>query len=104
METDYKKEYSYKKAQKRVKEIKGFYTHLAVYIVVNAAIFILITRGSGIVEGLSNIMNYSTPFFWGIGLTAHWASVFGTNFIFNKNWEEKKIKELMQQESKKKWQ
>jgi hypothetical protein len=33
---------------------------------------------------------------WGIGLFAHGLSVFLPNFILGKNWEEKKIRELME--------
>ncbi|MDX1762074.1 MAG: 2TM domain-containing protein [Christiangramia sp.] len=103
MERDYKKEYSYKAAQKKVKDIKGFYVHLLVYIFVNAAIFIVSTHDTGFIDGLSEISNYSIIFFWGIGLLAHWASVFGPNFLFGKSWEEKKIKELMDQDKKQLW-
>lgn len=103
MERNYKKDMSYKAAQKRIKDIKGFYVHLAVYIFVNIAIFILATRGEGFIYGLTNISNYSTIFFWGIGLVAHWASVFGPDFIFGKKWEERKIKELMDRDKKQLW-
>ncbi|TBW29380.1 2TM domain-containing protein [Gramella sp. KN1008] len=103
METDYKKSISYKAAHKRVKDIKGFYVHLAVYLFVNTAIFIMVTRDEGFLSGLTNISNYSTVFFWGIGLMAHWASVFGPNFIFGKKWEERKIKEIMEKDKKKLW-
>lgn len=103
MEKDYKKEYSYKAAQKKVKEIKGFYVHLLIYLVINVAIFIMVTRDSGFLEGLGNISNYSTLFFWGIGVVAHWASVFAPNFIFGKKWEEKKIKKIMEQDKKQIW-
>jgi len=43
---------------------------------------------------------YSTAFFWGIGLVAHGLSVFGHDIFFGSNWEEKKIKELMDKEKK----
>ena len=103
METNYKENISYKAAQKRVKDIKGFYVHLLVYIFINTGIFIVITQDSGFIAGLSNIANYSTIFFWGIGLFAHWASVFGPSFMFGKKWEEKKIKELMERDKKQIW-
>ena len=103
MEMNYKQNLSYKTAQKRVKDIKGFYVHLIVYIFINTAIFIVTTRDDGFVDGLYDISNYTTIFFWGIGLFAHWASVFGPNFIFGKKWEEKKIKELMDQDKKQIW-
>lgn len=103
METNYKQNIRYKAAQKRVKDIKGFYVHLTVYIFINIAIFIVNARGDGFIEGLTDISNYSTIFFWGIGIIAHWASVFGPNFLFTKKWEEKKIKEIMEQDKKKIW-
>lgn len=93
----------YKNAQKRVKDIKGFYVHLLVYLFINIAIFIVSTRDEGFINGLANIWNYSTAFFWGIGLFAHWASVFGPNVLLGKDWEERKIKELMDKEKKKTW-
>lgn len=38
MESNFEREHRYLKAQKRVKEIKGFYTHLAVYCFVTPVI------------------------------------------------------------------
>lgn len=103
METNYKNHINYKAAKKRVSDIKGFYMHLTVYLFINTAIFIVTTRDEGILEGLTDIGNYTTLFFWGIGLVAHWASVFGANFIFGKEWEDRKIKQLMDQDNKKIW-
>ena len=103
MEKDYKKEISYKAAQKRVKDIKGFYVHLIVYLFINTAILVVTTRGEGLINGLGRLSSYSTIFFWGIGLFAHWASVFGPSFLFGKKWEERKIKELMDREKKQIW-
>lgn len=103
METNYKENISYKAAHKRVKDIKGFYIHFLVYVLINAAIFVVTTQDEGFIDGLTNLSNYTTIFFWGIGLFAHWASVFGPGFIFGKKWEEKKIKELMDQDKKQLW-
>ncbi|GAA4321806.1 2TM domain-containing protein [Pontixanthobacter gangjinensis] len=103
MERDYKKEFSYKAAQKKVKDIKGFYVHLLIFIVINSAILVLSTRDTGFIQGLTEWSNYSTIFFWGIGLLAHWAGVFGPNIMFGKNWEEKKIRELMDKDKKQLW-
>ncbi len=103
METNNLENMRYKAAQKRVKDIKAFYVHLTVYLVINTGIFLLITRETGLMEGLTNISNYSTLFFWGIGLFAHWASIFGFNMFFGKKWEEKKIREIMEKDKKKIW-
>jgi hypothetical protein len=103
METNYKETISYQAAQKRVKDIKGFYTHLVIYLIINIAIFVINTNDEGFIEGLSEIRNYATIFFWGIGLFAHWASVFGPQFLFGKKWEERKIKELMDKDNRQLW-
>ncbi len=100
MEHEYKEDIRYKKAKKRVKEIQGFYTHLLVYILVN--IFIFAANSSIFELGLGTINisfgDLSLPFFWGIGLFAHWATVFGLDLLLGKNWEENKIREVMEKE------
>ncbi len=83
-------EYKYKKAKKRVGEIKSFYSHVIVYV---AVISILV------------LLNYKTTNFpwvlfpalgWGLGLLGHGLGTFGHNLVLGKNWEERKIKELME--------
>lgn len=105
MERNYHEDELYKVAQKRIKEIKGFYIHLMAYILVNG--FILFVNKKLIYLEFSNINieDFSLLFFWGIGLFAHWVGVFGANIFLGKNWEERKIKELMEKERKemKKW-
>ena len=82
-------ENAYFKAKQRVKEIKEFYGNLISYsVVIPFLIFV----------------NYYTywgfqwfwfPLFgWGIGLTIHGFSVFG----YGSDWEERKIKELMEKD------
>ena len=96
-------EIKYQEAAKRVKKIKGFYTHLTVYIVINLAI-ILSKIDFGKDGSCSfEMRNFSTAFFWGIGLAAHGLSVFMPSIVMGKNWEEKKIKELMEKEKNNKW-
>ena len=82
----------YLEAQNRVKKLKGFYIHAVVYVLVN--LFILAQNvESG--ESLVNLNNYWTAIFWGIGLLGHGISVFLPNLVMGKDWEEKKIRELM---------
>lgn len=87
----------YKKAKKRVDDIKGFYIHLTIYCVVN---FVLLLIAADVFNGLDAIhfphwAHFTTPFFWGIGLFFHGLHVFGRNISFFRNWEERKIKEYM---------
>lgn len=101
MNQNFLQEQNYIKAQKRVKEIKGFYIHLIVYIVVNIMIsgvivYGLMKSGDSFGEALTNFGTYSTVLFWGIGMFFHWLGVFGFKSLgLGKDWEERKIKELM---------
>jgi uncharacterized NAD(P)/FAD-binding protein YdhS len=88
----------YDMALKRVKKIKGFYTHAAIYVVINIMIVIINIQNLEPGESYFHWYNFTTLFFWGVGLTAHAASVFVPEFIFGKNWEERKIKEFMEKE------
>ena len=40
---------------------------------------------------------------WGVGVLFHGLGVFKVMPFFGKNWEEDKIKELMEKEKKQKW-
>lgn len=105
MEQQFLKEQSYIRAQKRVKDIKGFYTHLIVYISVNifisGVIFYGLTKsGDSFSEIISNFGLYSTWLFWGIGVFFHWLGIFGFKSLgLGKDWEERKIKEYMEKEN-----
>lgn len=94
-------EIKYQQALKRVKRIKGFYTHLMVYIVIN--IGLLIVNNNNSTENFWRWQTFSTVLFWGIGLLAHGMSVFMPALLMGKDWEERKIKELMEKEKQNKW-
>lgn len=104
MEQNFTQEQSYIRAKKRVKDIKGFYIHLMVYVLVNlfisgVIIFGLSQSGDDFDEIISNFGVYSTWVFWGIGMFFHWMGVFGFRSLgFGKDWEEKKIQELMEKD------
>ena len=92
MESFNEQDIRYLEAKKRVKRLKGFYIHFAIYILVNT---FLIANNLKKTNDISNIENYWTAIFWGIGLIGHASSVFLPNFIFGRDWEQRKIKELM---------
>ena len=91
-------EIKYREALKRVKKIKGFYTHAIVYVFVNIMIVFLNVKNLDPGETYFQFKNFMTAFFWGIGLVAHGLSVFVPNWIMGQNWEERKIKEFMEKE------
>lgn len=97
------KEQKYLRAKKRVKKVKGFYVHFAVYIAVN--VFILLANAlSG--DGWRVFwewQSYSTLLFWGIGIAFHAFGVFGIDFILGRSWEERKIKEFMDKDRSEFW-
>ncbi len=94
----------YLKAKKRVEKIKGFYIHFGVYIAVNIFISGIIIYGltyeddENYREAFSNFGVYSTWIFWGIGVVFHWMGVFGFSSMFGKNWQERKLKEILDKE------
>lgn len=94
------KENAYLRAEKRLKELKGFYWHAFWYVAVNVFLICII----GINQEDGNIWHFgtfSTAIFWGIGLGFHALGVFGKHLVFSKDWEERKIKEYMDKEERK---
>lgn len=90
----------YKKAKKRVREIKEFYKHFSVYLIINLffigrRIYKDINSGDSVIEAFTDVNNYNFFFWWGIGLIIHGILVFGTPRVFSKDWEKRKIEELM---------
>lgn len=84
----------YKRAKERVGEIRGFYSHFFAYILVNLGLM-----------GLNYYQNQLTvPWFlfttlgWGIGLLAHAAATFAWNPFISKEWEARKIQEILDNE------
>ncbi len=82
----------YEKAKERVEAVKGFYGNFVSYC---------------IVIPLLALLNYNTTDFpwvifpalgWGFGVAAHAIEAFGYNPLWGKRWEEKKMRELMEDE------
>ncbi|WP_431166446.1 2TM domain-containing protein [Tenacibaculum halocynthiae] len=106
MKTDnYTKEQKYFRAQKKVEELKKYYVHLSVYIIVNIFISVKkivrnVDNGETFQEAFFDFGTFATWFFWGIGLVFHTFKVFGFDFFLGKNWEERKIKEHMDNQTR----
>ena len=97
MEINNENNIKYLNAKKRVKQVKGFYIHALVFVLVNAFIIMIkVINGQHVAgEPQIKISQFLTIIIWGVGLVAHGLTVFLPNFILGKNWEEKKIRELM---------
>ena len=84
----------YIKAKKRVAELKGFYSNLTSYLVVNTILIII-----NLVTSPNALWFYWVTIFWGIGIVFHAVNVFILKGKYlGKDWEQKKIKELMEKE------
>jgi hypothetical protein len=78
----------YQRARQRVEELRGFYVHLLVFVLVNAGLFVLDMVSSG------GTWFFWPLFGWGIGLAVHAISVFARG-PFGADWEQRKIQQLM---------
>jgi hypothetical protein len=88
----------YDKAKKRVEELKGFYGNLVTYTVINVILIII-----NLVTSPGSLWFYWVTIFWGIAILLHASKVFVFRGKFlGEEWEEKKIKEIMEKEGKSK--
>ena len=96
----YTEEDRYFKAKKRVDEIKGFYGSLIAYIVVNTGLMVI-----NLVTSPEYLWFLWSLGWWGLGVLIHGLKVFNYMPFFNKDWEERKIKEFIEKEeqTKKSW-
>ncbi|NUY81153.1 2TM domain-containing protein [Flavobacterium sp. MAH-1] len=99
METQFNaQESSYYNAQKKVEELKAFYGNLAAYIIFVGGLMVL------------NLMTSPEYLWflwpaggWGIGVAVHAMKVFNYMPFLGNDWEERKIRELMDKDKNKKW-
>jgi hypothetical protein len=93
---------AYKRAKKKVNDLRGFYIHLLVYLLINGffSINVLVREwfgGSSWRESIEDFSFFSLWFFWGIGLLFHAIVVFDLNTFFYK-----KIKRILEAEQREK--
>ena len=99
-QTNFNKEEAYIRAKKKLDKLKGFYWHLASYIVVNAFLIIMVWSKLDEGETIWQFKTFATAFFWGIGLVFHFLGVFGPGLFLGKDWENRKIKEYMDKDKR----
>lgn len=97
MNTDKFDKEKYEKVKKRVQELKGFYSHLISFLFINAVLLAI-----NLVTDPGDLWFRWVTIFWGIGLLIHAINIFVMKGQFlGPDWEEKKIKELMEKDDKK---
>jgi len=80
---------TYRRAKQRVAALKGFYTHLSLFVVV-MALLVVVNLATG-----SRWWVQWVFLGWGIGILANAFVVFGPANWLGPEWEERKIKQLM---------
>lgn len=86
---------NYVKAVAKVEKIKDFYKNLSSYIIVMPFLIFINLRFS------SGFNWFWFPLFgWGMGVAFQALDVYGYSFVLGKDWEERKIKELMNKDKK----
>ncbi|OXB02181.1 histidine kinase [Flavobacterium oncorhynchi] len=97
MKPNYTEAERYYQAQKKVKEIRGFYEHLTVFIFVTIVLVVI-----NLVTSPEYLWFIWCIGGWGIGVVFHGLKVFGYSPFFNKEWEERKIQEILGKEKNQK--
>jgi hypothetical protein len=96
METDYIEGERYYQAQKRVKEIREFYEHFTVYALCNPVVIVVnLMTSPGYLWFIWSLLG------WGFIIGIHALKVFRISPVFNKDWEERKIREILEKENNK---
>jgi hypothetical protein len=80
------------RAERRIEELRRFYSHLLTYCMVNAGIFII-----NYLSSPHHWWFFWILFGWGIGLLCHGLSIC-RHGLWGEAWKERKIAELMEKE------
>ncbi len=78
-------------ARKRVEELKGFYSHLFSYILVNIILLLI-----DVFVSSGPLWFYWVTLFWGIGIMSHAMNVFFLKGLIGKDWEERKMNRIIE--------
>ena len=90
----------YLRAKKKTEMIRKFYKHLAIYIIVNTIISFYKVRGymrdgDSFDEAFFQLDTFIVWMVWGVFVVLQAIKTFKANAILGADWEEKKIREFM---------
>jgi hypothetical protein len=95
MEKNYAEADRYYEAQKKVTEIKKFYQHLTVYLLCNPIVIVV-----NLMTSPDYLWCIYSVIGWAIPITLHGLKAFEFSPFYNKEWEERKIREILEKENK----
>lgn len=95
METQdiYINELKYERAKEHVEKLKGFYAHFIIYLLMMPVFIYLNYRSTGFPWAIFPIIG------WGFGVAGHAMETFNYNPLLGKNWEERKLKQFMEDDN-----
>lgn len=83
----------YIRAKKKVDDLKGFYSNIGAYFLVIPMLYII---------NKMTVPQFQWFWFpmigWGFGIAMHALHVFGISNFLGRNWEERKIKEIIEKD------
>ena len=91
-ENMYVEDKRYQRAKERVETLKGFYYNLISYVVVIPFLIWLNYRTTDFPWAIFPALG------WGFGLLGHGLEAYGKSPLIGKRWEERKIREIMEEE------
>ncbi|MFP2996682.1 2TM domain-containing protein [Spongiivirga sp. MCCC 1A20706] len=94
---NFKNENKYIRAKERVEQLKKFYGKLGTYLVIIA----MLAAINYYTNEFRNAWFLWVAGFWGLGIIIDAGKTFGISLLFGRNWEERKIRELMNEDDKK---
>lgn len=100
MENTFDEQRRLQRVRKKLESIIGFYKHLGSYLLINTAILLYTWFTLREEAHFFTLSNFSMPLFWGLGVVFHAIGVFGKNIFLDSAWEERKIQELIEKESR----
>ncbi|MEQ5791909.1 2TM domain-containing protein [Muricauda sp. NFXS6] len=93
-------------AKKRVQELKGYYSHITIFVIVNVILYLLKTGmlTSLLPEAFPKESYYydwinSNILIWTLILIVHTLIVFRDKFTFVKKWEQRQIQKYMDEDN-----
>jgi len=86
---------AYRRAQADVQKIRGFYIYFGIYILFNILLFTI-----NAVTAWGEWWFCWITIFWGAGILMYAASVWGGKHFLGKEWEDKKIQQVLEKEKK----
>jgi hypothetical protein len=99
METKYAEAERYYQAQEKVKNIRKFYEHLTLYFLCNPIVIAV-----NLMTSPGYLYFWYSLLGWGVVIVLHGLKSFDSFPFFSKEWEKRKIDEILEKENnKQKW-